>query len=274
MLNLAGSAPAWAGAGQACVMHDAAVFDVHEAYARAFVHWYRWLFRHLARRDTTLLTVSAFSQGRLAQALGVPPARLSVLPLGADHLARTAPDTSILQAHGLADRPFLLAVGSANPNKGLARLARAWAALARDDARLVVAGGVDAKVFADAALPEVPGLVNVGPVGDAALRALYEAACGLVFPSRYEGFGLPPLEAMACGCPVAASQAASLPEACGDAALMLDPADDGAVLHAMRTLLDDAATRQRLRRAGLAWSARWRWDATADALLRALEPGR
>ena len=271
LLNLSGAAPAFLAGRQACVLHDAAVFDHPEAYSPAFVRWYRWLFRHHARRRTTLITVSAFSRERLAAALGVPPSRFAVIPLGADHLDRCAPDPAVLTGHGLLERPFLLAVGSANPTKNLAALIRVWRHLRRSDARLVIAGGANARVFAVGGLPEASGVIALGPIDDATLKALYGAAAGLVFPSLYEGFGLPPLEAMACGCAVACSDAASLPEVCGDAALSFDPHDDAAMAAAMCTLLDDGAARERLRVLGRVRAGRFRWDAAGNRLLAALE---
>ena len=273
LLNLCGAAPAFGAPGQACLLHDAAVFDHPEAYGATFGRWYRWLFRHLARSDARLMTVSAFSRQRLAQNLGVPEARFAVVPLAADHMGRVAPDPAALQRLGLGTSPILLAVGSANPSKRQDDLVHAWQARGRDVARLVSGGGGDARVFGTVVLASAPGVVRTGPVDDATLRALYGAATALVFPSVYEGFGLPPLEAMACGCPVVAAQAASLPEVCGDAALMVPPQDVPALADAMRTLLDDAALRASLRVRGLARAAAFSWDASAQALLRALDDG-
>jgi glycosyltransferase involved in cell wall biosynthesis len=269
LVNLAGAAPAFA-ARAACVMHDAAVFDHPEAYTAAFVRWYRWLFRRLAHRARPPLTVSDFSRGRLAAVTGVEAARFVVVPGAGDHLASVAPDERWLATLGLDDRPFLVAVASANPTKNLAALLRAWAALGRSDAGLVVAGGTHEAVFAQAALPAVPGVLAIGPVVDGQLRALYGHARGLVFPSLYEGFGIPPLEAMSCGCPVAASSAASLPEVCGDAALAFDPRDDAALAAALQRLLDDDALRRALIERGRSRAARWRWAASARALRQAL----
>jgi glycosyltransferase involved in cell wall biosynthesis len=234
------------------------------------VRWYRWLFRHHARSDARLITVSEFSRRRLAAALRVAPERFAVIRLGADHMERVTPDHGLLVSHGLEHRPFVLAVGSANPTKRLDALVRAWAGLGRTGARLVIAGGVNASVFAAADPSSAPGVVHLGPVDDAGLKALYTAAAGLVFPSVYEGFGLPPLEAMACGCPAAVSRAASLPEVCGDAALMFDADDSAALAGVMRALLDDAGLRDRLRARGRGRAAAFRWDDAASDLLAAM----
>jgi glycosyltransferase involved in cell wall biosynthesis len=266
LLNLAGAAP-YFGRRQVCLLHDAAVFDHPEAYARAFAAWYRLLFRRLARSAAKLLTVSAFSRARLALHLGLDPARLGVLPNGCDHLEAVTPDPSVLALHGLAGTRFLLAVASANPSKNLAALVAAYAQLPADPAlRLVIVGGRNARVFADGAVNDPPGVLRTGPLDDAALKALYGHATALVFPSLYEGFGLPPLEAMACGCPVAAAQAAAIPEVCGDAALYFDPHSVDAITAAMQRVLADAPLRERLRAAGLARSATYRWSTAANVL--------
>jgi glycosyltransferase involved in cell wall biosynthesis len=280
LVNLAGAAPFFARF-QVCLLHDAAVFDHPEAYARAFVAWYRLLFVRLARRAAKLLTVSSFSRARLALHLGLDPARLAVLPNGCDHLDSIAPDHGVIDRHGLAGTRFLLAVASANPTKNLAALVAAYARLPADpQRRLVIVGGGNPRVFAASATNDPPGVLRTGPLGDAELKALYRHATAFVFPSLYEGFGLPPLEAMACGCPVAAAQAASMPEVCGDAALYFDPQSVDAITGALQRLLTDEALREELRAAGRARAATFRWSAAAatlraelGAVLAAQSPG-
>lgn len=270
LLSLSGSAPFLAGR-QAVLIHDAAVFDHPEAYTRPFVTWYRMLFQRLSRRAERLFTVSAFSQQRLAVGLGVPQTRFLVLGNGADHLGSVVADETLLDRHGLRGRRFLLTVGSANPTKNVGALVDAFARLARPDLALVIVGGDNARVFAGrAALAEPPGVLRTGPLGDTSLKALYRHAAGFVFPSTYEGFGLPPLEAMAEGCPVAVADAASLPEVCGDAALYFDPTSAPAIDDALHRLLDDAALRSRLKRAGAARAAAFSWAASAARLRVAL----
>jgi glycosyltransferase involved in cell wall biosynthesis len=270
LLSLAGAAPTLARR-QVAMLHDAAVFDHPEAYRPAFVAWYRWLFKRLARGTAGLLTVSAFSRDRLAAALGVSPHRFGVLHHGADHLAGVAPDESVLDHHALRGRPFLLAVGSANPTKNQALLLAAFARLPAGPGRLVIVGGAHAQVFEAGAGADPPGVVRTGPLDDAPLVALYQHARALVFPSVYEGFGLPPLEAMACGCPVAAARAASIPEVCGDAALYFDPLDEFGLSAVLQRLLSDEALRQRLVEAGTAHVAGFVWADTARRLRAALQ---
>jgi glycosyltransferase involved in cell wall biosynthesis len=275
LINLAGSAPAWPLGPQACVMHDAVLFDQPQAYTTVFGAWYRWLFRRLARRATTLITVSAFSRQRLAAALGVPQGRLTVVPGAGEHLDRVRADASPLGAHGLIGRPFVLAVGSRNATKNLAGLFEAWRLLQRADVQLVLVGGSNARVFGrHVAQAAMAGVTDLGPVDDATLKALYQHALALVVPSLYEGFGLPLLEAMRCDCAVAASTAPALRESGGDAALYFDPASPPAIAQALRRLIEEPALRDDLRKRGRMRAAQFGWDASARALLGALERAR
>lgn len=266
LLNLSGGAPFFSGR-IAALLHDAAVFDRPEAYSATFVAWYRHLFRRLARRAERLFTVSAFSRGRLAVALAVPEARLEVLANGADHLERVDADEGAIERLGLRGQRFLLAVGSANPTKNLAALVQAFASLRLPELRLVIVGGGNPRVFAnDQAEIDPPGVIRTGPLGDAPLKALYGHALALAFPSLYEGFGLPPLEAMSVGCAVAVSNAASMPEVCGDAALYFDPHSVKSIAEALERIVADAALGDRLRRAGPGQAARFAWSASAARL--------
>ncbi len=267
LVSLAGSAPYFARR-QAAMLHDAAVFDHPEAYTRAFVAWYRQLFRHLGRNAELLLTVSEFSRQRLAMHLHVPPERFTVVPNGCDHLDAVEADENVLDRHGLRGARFLLAVGSANPTKNLAALLQAYTRLPPGDGlRLVIVGGLNPRVFAGAADAGDPaGVVRTGPLDDSRLKALYAAAAALVFPSTYEGFGIPPLEAMACGCPVLAARAASIPEVCGDGVLYFEPTQSASLDAALLRVATDAAFLEQLRLAGRSRVSRFRWAVSAQHL--------
>jgi glycosyltransferase involved in cell wall biosynthesis len=272
LLNLAGSAP-WLPSGQVCTLHDAAVFDHPEAYSRRFVQWYATLFRWQARRAALLLTVSEFSRARLALHLGIAPGRIVVLGNGSDHLRHISADDACLDRLGLRGKPFLLAVASDNPTKNIAGLVAAFATLTSlPEVRLVLVGGPSPAVFASVAeLAADPRVVRAGALGDDALVALYRHAMALVFPSVYEGFGLPPLEAMSCGCPAVVARAAAIPEVCGEAALYVEPGCADALAAALHAVLTDAALRDRLRQAGNTHVQAFRWRDSAVALQAAVE---
>jgi glycosyltransferase involved in cell wall biosynthesis len=270
LLNLAGSAP-WLARRQVATLHDAAVWDQPQAYTWLFRTWYRALFRHLARRASRLLTVSAFSRERLAACLGEPPQRFTVLANGADHLNEIGADVGALGRVEPISQGFLLAVASANPSKNLARLVEAFGRLDRSEGlRLVIVGGSNLRVFAGARLPPTDGVVRLGAVDDTALKALYCHAHALIVPSLYEGFGLPPLEAMSCGCPVAAARAAALPEVCGEAALYFDPYSVDDIAAALHRMVDDSRLRDGLRQAGQARAAGFTWRAAGERLRKAM----
>jgi glycosyltransferase involved in cell wall biosynthesis len=271
LLNLAGAAPLLKRR-QVCTFHDAAVFDCPEAFTPAFGAWYRLVFRRVARRAHLLLTVSRFSKGRLTACLDIAPARVAVMHGSGDHMLSIRPDPTTLPRLGLQPQGYFVAVGSSNPTKNFRALLAAFAGLpARCDAQLVIVGGTNDAVFASEQRP-VDGehIVRAGAVSDEELKALYQSALGLVFPSLYEGFGLPPLEAMQCGCPVAASTAASIPEACGEAALYFDPHSPAAIGAAMMRLFDEPELRQQLRARGARHARGFSWEAAARVLIQHL----
>jgi glycosyltransferase involved in cell wall biosynthesis len=262
LLNLGNTAPL-AVARQVVVIHDAATFAVPESYAPGFRAWYRLLHRALARRGATIATVSGFARGEIARHLGLDPAAIAVLGEGAEHMLRPPADPGLPARLGL-ERPYVLAVGSPAPHKNLAALSATAAMLAARGAELVLTGDLSSPVFARIALP-APAR-RVGRVDDASLRALYEGAACLVFPSRHEGFGLPAVEAMALGCPVVAARAGALPEVCAGAALFADPADPLDIAQAVAAVLDDPALAARLAAAGRVRAAGFTWAATAARL--------
>lgn len=262
LLNLGNTAPLVLQR-QVVVIHDAATFDVPESYSAGFGAWYRLLHRGLARRGVRVATVSEFSRAAIGRHLGLDPAAIAVLGEGAEHMRRVPADRGILARLGLG-RPYVLAVGSAAPHKNLAALSATAAMLDARGMELVLTGDLASAVFAGAALPQPARLM--GRVEDAGLRALYEGAACLVFPSRHEGFGLPAVEAMGLGCPVVAARAGALPEVCGAAALYADPADPADIARAVAAVLDDAGLAARLAEAGRARAGGFTWAATAARL--------
>ncbi len=272
LVSLGNTAPLLAGRRQAVVVHDAGAFDTPESYSAAFRAWYRALHRALPRAGARLLTVSEFSRGRIAQRLRLDPGRIGVVPEGGEHILREPADAAVLARHGLQPGRFALVVGTRAAHKGLDALAEAAALLAARGMRMAVAGAADPNIFRGAGNPDGAAVAVLGRVTDPELRALYEAALCLIFPSRYEGFGLPPLEAMSCGCPVLAAASGAVPEVCGDAALWFDAADSGPrrPAEALDRLLREQGLAEGLRRRGLERAARFSWRAAAERLLALL----
>jgi len=265
LLNLGNTAPLIRRGRQAVVIHDAGVFDTPESYSFAFRAWYRTLHWALARNGTRLLTVSEFSRARLAAALRVDAAAIGVVPEGGEHILRQSADMSVLAEHGLEPGRYALAVGTRAAHKNLGALAGAARWLGERGMVLALAGARDTSVFADAGAVAARAL---GRVSDAALRALYENALCLVFPSRYEGFGIPPLEAMWCGCPVLASSAGAVPEVCHNAALWFEPDRPESVVAALEQL---GAMREEMIAAGSLRAAMYAWPAAAQRVLELAE---
>lgn len=271
LVNLGNTAPVLAGARQAVVIHDAGAFDTPESYSFAFRTWYRLLQKRLARGGARILTVSEFSRGRIAAALGIDAASIGVLPEGGEHVLRIPADGAVLAKHGLEPARYALVVGNPAAHKNLAALTAAADVLGRHGLVLAVAGAADPAVFRAGGGVAAEAARVLGRVSDAELRALYENTLCLIFPSRYEGFGLPPLEAMACGCPVIAAHAGAVPEVCGPAALWFDPSQPATLRDALARLIEEDGLREGMRRAGLDRAQDFTWDRAARTLLSLIE---
>ncbi len=257
---------------QIITVHDAAVVRMPQTFTRGFRHGYQRLVRTIAARAPRTMTVSRFSAAEAVACFAAPAERVRVTTEGWQHLLRVDADASVLDQHGLRGQPFALAVSSPTPNKNFAAITRALALLGAEAPRCVVVGAADAAVFQGSAAGDAASarLVRVGYVSDAQLKALYAHAHCFVFPSFYEGFGIPPLEAMASGCPVIASTAPAVVEVCGDAALYFDPARPGELADRLRELFTDAALRERLCAAGRQRLERYSWQAAAALNLAAI----
>ena len=256
---------------QVVTVHDAAPLDHPEWLNRRFAAWYRWLLPRLIRRVRRVIVPSEFTKSRLLDLSGVPPERVVVVPNGVDPRFRPcAPDeiAATRVALGIPSPRYILSLASLEPRKNLDALLRAWALLrdrTPDDLWLVVGGAPGKRtVFPDVPIGALPPRVRLtGRIDDRHLPALYSGALLFAYPSLYEGFGLPPLEAMACGAPVVASDRASLPEVLDDAALLVAPEPE-AIADGIGRAVGDDPLRAALRDAGLARAAPFTWDRTAE----------
>lgn len=274
LLSLCNMGPLFARR-QVVMMHDVAVYDLPENYSWKFRLWYRFAFSILKRSASHIVTVSEFSKKRITARLGIDESRISVVWNGVDHFGRIAADSSILSRLNLQNDGYVLVVGNLSVGKNLARVLAAIERLSeRYDWKFVIVGGCDLRIFnpkAKAGYDLSTNIVAAGFVSDGELRALYENAACFVFPSLYEGFGLPPLEAMSCGCPVIVSREASLPEICGDAAVYCDARSVEDIADKVALLMGDAALRDAWRARGIEHARQFRWERSARQLLDVLE---
>lgn len=232
-----------------------------------------------AARANRVLADSESTKADLVGLLGIDPGKISVVPAGVDARFRPVRDTmkleQVCQRYRLPEW-FILFVGTLEPRKNLPRLITAYAQMRRHTGlphQLVIAGKpgwLYQEIYEQVTKEGLSENVHfIGFVADDDLPALYTLADLLAFPSLYEGFGLPPLEAMACGTPVVASNRSSLPEAVGSAGLLVDPENIDALADALARVLGDAPLRVRLADLGRAQAARFTWQAAAERLLEA-----
>jgi glycosyltransferase involved in cell wall biosynthesis len=254
---------------QGIMFHDAQVYAIPANFNWKFRAWYRLLFNFAGRRAAFLLTNSYFSRTELARYTGIESSRFGVAHLGCDHIGLLTPSIPDDVSMRIPSGSFVLAVSSVNPNKNFDAVIQALALLGSGAPNCVIVGQQNTKVFGEASL-DSGKVTHLGYVSDETLVALYRRAMCLVFPSFYEGFGLPPIEAMSCGCPVIVSRTSSLPEVCGDAALYCDPHDPQTLADAIVRLRDAPALISEMRERGVRHAQQYTWQATAQQMLNRL----
>ena len=259
-------------------VHDLSFLHYPEAFVPKLRRYLeRVVPRSIARADLVLAD-SAATQADIVSLLGVSPDKVQVLYSGVHPRFRPQPEPGeaehIRARYGLDKRPYILSLGTVQPRKNYVRLIRAFTQLTTQPThQLLIAGGrgwLYEDILAEA---EKHGdrVRILGFVDEADLPALYRHAALFAFPSLYEGFGLPVLEAMACGVPVVCSDASSLPEVAGDAALLVHPLDTGALAQALARVLEDTDLRREMIAKGLAQATRFTWEQAARQLLAAFD---
>jgi glycosyltransferase involved in cell wall biosynthesis len=272
LLSLCATAPLFYKR-QVVTHHDITYVRHPESYSRAFRAAYRVMTPLMLKNAHTLITVSEFSRREISEFYNLPTSRILVVPNAV---------SGAFQPRRLEiPRPYLLAVSSPSAHKNFGRLIEAFLRLkGHPEVELRIVGGANG-IFADPSLQQQaagdPRIHFLGRLTDAQLIEQYQLATAFVFPSLYEGFGIPPLEAQACGCPVLAANAASIPEVLQSSALYFDPLDVDQMARAMALVLDNPSISDHLRTLGLRNVARFSWQASARLIshhLDTLQNGR
>ncbi|MGB7926333.1 MAG: glycosyltransferase family 1 protein [Pyrinomonadaceae bacterium] len=267
--------PLWKRCPTVLTIHDLSVLLYPETHQRRFVYRTRLMLPLMSRSATMIVTPSESVRREVCQHLRAAPEKVVAVPEAARRIFRQMPPAqaaTVRERLGVEDR-FLLYVGTIEPRKNLIALVRAFVEILRTTTlrpQLVIAGKkgwLSDDLYAYIKASETADrILFTGYVTDDELRALYSSCSAFVYPSMYEGFGLPPLEAMACGAPVIASDIGSIREAVGDAARLVDPKDVNALARRIVNLLEDDGERRHLSAAGLKHAARFSWERTASSI--------
>jgi glycosyltransferase involved in cell wall biosynthesis len=270
------------GAKTIVTVHDLVTFLFPETQPRAFAAYSRFMTRAAVRASSGVIVPSESTRRDLVRLLKADEGRIHVVPYAHGGFFAPVKNPSMLlgvrERFGLPER-FVLFVGSLEPRKNAVMLVKAYSAIRRDGIphKLVICGGAGwlnekervLKAVADEGLGA--DVLFTGYVRDELMPAIYSMAEVFVYPSLYEGFGFPVLEAMACGCPVVASNVSSIPEVAGDAALLVGPADLSGLKDAVSRVLTDGGLRGRLIEAGLRRAREFSWEKTARETVRVYE---
>jgi glycosyltransferase involved in cell wall biosynthesis len=267
LVSLGCTAPLLYG-NQVATHHDITYVRHPESYSRKFCIAYRLMTPILFKRIKSLITVSQFSRQEISHFYDYPSDRILVVPNAVGEAFQPLPPDR-------GQQKYLLAVSSPTAHKNFSRLISAFLRMkGHDDVQLRIVGATNG-IFADDNLEQLarqePRIQFLGRIDDAQLIAQYQGAVAFVFPSLYEGFGIPPLEAQACGCPVLAANAASIPEVLQSSALYFDPLDLGQMTQAMTLVLDNQRVREQLRILGLHNVSRFAWEDSARLISNHLD---
>lgn len=259
---------------------DLAVYRMKEAYQLSRILWWRLQYWFVRRRANFFLAISEFTKQEMMQIWGIPEEKIHIVPCACSAEMRRVEEVEKLDAlrqkYALPEH-FLLFVGNFNPRKNLERLMRAYDR-ARDSGKvahqLVIAGEQGWKFDKQTALQGIShqdDIRFIGFVPDEEMAALYSAADAFLFPTLYEGFGIPVIEAQSCGTPVLTSNVSSLPEVGGDAAVYVDPYNEEDICAGIVKIVGDTALAQELREKGYENAKRFSWEKSAEILREVIE---
>lgn len=268
------SVPLFGRTPSVVTIYDVAYHYFPHSYDRLTRLWHRVITPRAARKASVVVTTSEHSSKDICRLYGVAPEKVVVIPGAAGSqfkVATNPPDTSVLDRFGIT-APFFLTVSLISPRKNLEHLIRSYTVARRNGLKSMLVligrnGWLSESVYEAAAHSGYrDSIIFTGALSDTDLLELYHQAIGFVYPSLYEGFGLPILEAMACGTPVIASNSSSLPEVAGDAAILVSPSDEKELAEAMIRLEGTPDLGRALRQQGLDQAARFSWEASASQL--------
>lgn len=264
---------------QVVTVHDLVAIDHPEWVSKRYGGWYRYMLPRLLRNAAHIIAISNFTRSQIISELRIPENRVSVIYNGVDdRFCPQSPEVinKALYACGLPSSKYILSVCSIEPRKNISRLIDAWKEIVDslpEDVYLVLVGNVGVKrVFPQMKMDNLPKRVFFsGHISDEYLPAILAGAQLFVYPSLYEGFGLPPLEAMACGTPIISSNCSAIPEVVGNAGILIDPNSVSQIAKAVKCLFFENDTRNKLIKLGLAQSKKFRWSLTASETLQLLK---
>ncbi len=257
-------------------IHDMAAIDHPEWFSPKFVRLYGSMWPALAKRARQIVTVSYFSKGRISEVLDIPRSKIKVVWNGVGESFKPASRAAIESATaslGMSNRPYFVSLSTIEPRKNLKLVLRAWAKakpnLPRDMVLLVIGGKGSKAIFGSSCMDDCTaseGVIFSGYVAEEMLPPLLSGAQGVVYPSIYEGFGLPVLEAMACGVPAVTTRLTSLPEVGGDVALYVDAEDPQSLANTLVNLANSVDLCQESSVRGLERAKLFTWDRAAASM--------
>jgi len=257
--------------GGLLMIHDAQAFISPESYSPLFRFWYRFSVPRMAAAAERVLTVSNYSRDRLIEYNIAAPSKIQVVYNGIDHVSSIEADRGVLGKFGLLPLGYVVALSNTQKHKNISLLFEVFRRAHKRHLKLVLVGSAGKEAFERKGMKPPENVLFCGNVSDAELRALYENALCLAFPSTTEGFGLPPLEAMLVGCPAIVAPCGALPEVCEEAALYADPDSTTAWSSAIELLERDPATRASFVDNSRRRASTFKWSTSARQLMAIIQ---
>lgn len=267
LLNFCDMAPV-VKKNQIVTIHDMILKTYPQNYSKLFLWWHLTVFYLLRHRVKQFCTVSAFSKQEISHYMHIPENNIEIVSPAAftNKFLDNIDKKNISSDLSLPDR-YIMATGSLSQHKNFIRLAMTAEFLAEKNISLVVAGMSDHNIFSNSNVQKTKNIIYLGYISNDDLVHIYRNAICFVMPSLYEGFGIPPLEAMSCGCPVAASNIEALKEVCGDAAVYFNPFSEEDILQKLLLLIDDERLRKTLIDKGYTRVKQYSWYKSAEKLI-------